>query len=301
MESPQQAHIHRGCGGEYPCSNITADLKCKHASKCLYAHMRRNQTSMEAGNQCLCTTVTKKWGSREVKLLLLVTAQHINKNMNRGRKSLLKEAWDKVKQGMYSHTSLNYSVDFLKKKYSLIKKDWKKSKADNKLKKHKASKSGASPPSSPVRPFVSEEVESILSNSSKKDLNYKPRELELQCDPQSYDKYKVRPDSRTGKKPTLTGPKSKKGLKRKRLQGQIREEIKRRKQARFEKKKPKKIEDTSSLLDKFRRNLVNDQEAMLHRVLRKQQESAQSLVRTRQERQKRINELTEELHALQGK
>ena len=160
MESPQQAHIHRGCGGEYPCSNITADLKCKHASKCLYAHMRRNQTSMEAGNQCLCTTVTKKWGSREVKLLLLVTAQHINKNMNRGRKSLLKEAWD----------------------------------TDNKLKKHKASKSGASPPSSPVRPFVSEEVESILSNSSKKDLNYKPRELELQCDPQSYDKYKVRPD-----------------------------------------------------------------------------------------------------------
>jgi hypothetical protein len=81
----------------------------------------------------------------------------------------------------------------------------------------------------------------------------------------------VRPDSRTGKKPTLTGPKLKKGPKRKRLQEKITEEIKRCKHARFEKKKPKKIEDTSSLLDKFRINLVNDQEAMLQRVLRKQQ------------------------------
>ena len=44
-----------------------------------------------------------------------------------------------MRRGMHTHLSLNYSVDFLQKKYQVMKRDWKKTKAVNKLKKHKAS------------------------------------------------------------------------------------------------------------------------------------------------------------------
>ena len=155
---------------------------------------------------CLCIHQSKKWGDWEYKYLILLTNKFLGRDKNKGSKGKIEEQWRKIQAGMFSHTNMNWSIKFLKRKYIELKKDYKKNKAANKGKKHKASKSGASPPSSPVRPYKTLEIDELLQASSKKDIEYRPRDAKTTTSNESYEVYTLDPNDLISKKPNLTGP-----------------------------------------------------------------------------------------------